>query len=76
MDWTTKQIVLQKYEFNENERNITFLARELRIYFYSKSYDYVPLPLPSRYRFGPYVTDRYRFRANVTHRDINVTDRY
>jgi hypothetical protein len=30
----------------------------------------------SRYRFGPYVTDRYRFRANVTQRDINVTDRY
>ena len=29
-----------------------------------------------RYRFWPYVTDRYRFRANVTQRDINVTDRY
>ena len=30
----------------------------------------------SRYRFGPYVTDRYRFRANVTQRYTNVTDRY
>ena len=45
-------------------------------FFYSKSNDYVPLPLPSRYRFGPYVNDRYRFRANVTQCYINVTDRY
>ena len=29
-----------------------------------------------RYSFGPYFTDRYRFRDNVTQRDINVTDRY
>jgi hypothetical protein len=29
-----------------------------------------------RYRFWPYVADRYRFRANVTQRDINVIDRY
>jgi hypothetical protein len=26
-----------------------------------------------RYRFGPYVTDRYRFQANVTQRYTNVT---
>ncbi len=36
----------------------------------------VKVMIMSRYRFGPYVTDRYRFRANVTQRDINVTDRY
>ena len=30
----------------------------------------------SRYRYEPYVTDRYRFWAKVTQRDINVTDRY
>ncbi len=29
-----------------------------------------------RYRFGPYVTSRYRFQANVTQHDINITDRF
>ena len=29
-----------------------------------------------RYHFSVSVTDRCRFRANVTKRDINVTDRY
>ena len=43
---------------------------------YSRSYEYVPLPLPSRYRFGPYVTDRYRFRANVTQRYATLHQRY
>ncbi len=36
---------------------------------YSKSYDYVPLPLPSRYCFGLTL-------PKVTQRDLNVTDRY
>jgi hypothetical protein len=36
----------------------------------------VKVMIMSRYRFGPYVTDLYRFRANVTQRDINVTHRY
>ena len=31
-------------------------------------YDFVRLPLPSRYNFVPYVTDRCRFRAKVTQR--------
>ena len=29
-----------------------------------------------RYRFGPYVTDRYRFRANVTQRYATLHQRY
>ena len=43
----------------------------------SLNYDFVPLPLPSRYSFGPYITDRYRFRANVTQRYATLRiDRY
>ena len=29
-----------------------------------------------RYRFWPYVTDRYRFRANVTQRYATLHQRY
>jgi hypothetical protein len=29
-----------------------------------------------RYHFGPYVTDRYRFRANVTQRYVTLHQRY
>ncbi len=36
----------------------------------------VEVMIMSRYRFGPYVTDRYCFQGNVNQRDINVTDRY
>ena len=36
----------------------------------------VTVALPSRYRFGPYVTDRYRFRANVTQRYATLHQRY
>jgi hypothetical protein len=47
---------------------------------YSKNYDLVPLPLPSRYRFWACVTDRYRISSNVTlplpYRYLTVTDRY
>ena len=50
---------------------------------YSKSYDYVPLPLPSRYHpvtvLGPTLPTVNVFGPtllNVTERYTNVTDRY
>ena len=57
---------------------------------YSRSYEYVPLPLPSRYRpVTIALPSRYRYRVTVTHRRPplptvtdrspplpNVTDRY
>ena len=53
----------EKYHFN------------LKHSFFFKS-NIVEVNMMSRYRFGPHVTERSRFRANVSQRDINVTDRY
>jgi hypothetical protein len=54
-------------------------SNDLQVLFYSKSYDYVPLPLPTVTVLGPTLPTVTFFGAtlpNVTQRDINVTDRY
>ena len=55
------------------KRISTFQFFKLALNYFSNTVE-VMIMSHYRYRFGPYVTDRYRFRANVTQRDINVTD--
>ena len=40
----------------DNKLNFLEIVQTL----FSKNFEFIPSPLPSRYRFGPSVTDRYR----------------
>ena len=56
-----------------------FLTLKVWIFIYSNNYDFVPLPLPSRYRYSVTVIHRQPPLPNITDRhgpSPNVTERY
>jgi hypothetical protein len=67
--WTLNEFIYtMRFHFFEVNFDYTSNRATIHVDIYSNNYDFVPLPLPSRYRFWASVSNRYGPLLNVTDR--------